>query len=617
MPTLLPVASEARRWCSQQATPTPTPAATLTGVDRANQSLHWIMFTNVFPLLTWKLDPRRLASLLQHPVDQVAHLLPPEASLVKAHPMVQEGSMLLQYAVQHQQQPSLSPAASTTPLLAHLRAHDISMPAPPVAAQEAVDVASPGAVLKAVEQNLKALYQSSRPWRLMSYISGTIQAHRVWGAPFPTDIALDRPSSRVEVHVEGPDVPEEDLYAALRQYGRLYSVTVTTPAPKADTRRLVATAGFTSTRSSVAARHGLHRAQLGASKLYIRMLPTLSVQHVASKNQQPPICLSNSFAPALPQQTRKFFEFVSKNPQVAVVIAISVTTTISVFLTQPLRTATVEEHLTRRWQSAAQRLVRSLPWRAPWQRSSSTACGAHDDRAHGSQWRVVQWWNSTTSALAWATKASAAGGAGAVTSDAWLGRWHNAQAALASPDHAQPVCLVGPQLSGDPTPIIEAIVRPDDVISSHGLEQKGGASEEGGRTAQSAEAPDQGPSRPDTATMTAQPHAGTVVYLDVASIAPQIGHADAGAMVSALAGALGQWPKPLQLGGVIKQAAELLLPKQVSGAWVASDPEEDVEQVLDTATKALERAARRNGGARPVSYSDKDGSAGQYAGRVS
>ena len=284
MPTLLPVASEARRWCSQQATPTPTPAATLAGVDRANQSLHWIMFTNVFPLLTWKLDPRRLASLLQHPVDQVAHLLPPEASLVKAHPMMPEGSMLVQYAVQHQhQQPSLSPATSTTPLLAHLRAQDISMPAPPVAAQEAVDETSPGAVLKAVEQNLTALYQNSRPWRLMSYISGTIQAHRVWGAPFPTDIALDRPSSRVEVHVEGPDVPEEDLYAALRQYGRLYSITVTTPAPKADTRRLVATAGFTSTRSSVAARHGLHRAQLGASKLYIRMLPTLSVQHVASK----------------------------------------------------------------------------------------------------------------------------------------------------------------------------------------------------------------------------------------------------------------------------------------------------------------------------------------------
>ena len=60
----------------------------------------------------------------------------------------------------------------------------------------------------------------------------------------------------LRVAFDGPDVPEEVLYALLRPYGRILDIAPPAPAPAGALR--AATVTFADTRAAVIARHALH-----------------------------------------------------------------------------------------------------------------------------------------------------------------------------------------------------------------------------------------------------------------------------------------------------------------------------------------------------------------------
>lgn len=132
---------------------------------------------------------------------------------------------------------------------------------------------NPGSVVTFVEHRLEAVRRRDRVYRWACWWLGPTRVHRVWGEPFFADLAFLRPSSQLNVEVTGPPVQEEQLFTALRQYGRMYSLTMSSDSGSSAARRVAASAGFTTVRGSVAAQFGLHRAKLGSSTLYMRFTP--------------------------------------------------------------------------------------------------------------------------------------------------------------------------------------------------------------------------------------------------------------------------------------------------------------------------------------------------------
>lgn len=86
-----------------------------------------------------------------------------------------------------------------------------------------------------------------RPW---FSLGRPCLAHLVQGVPWQED--LDRfPSREIQVEMSGPPIPQEELYAIFRPYGRIHDIV---PGDK------VARIIYTSIRSATAARNCLHAA---------------------------------------------------------------------------------------------------------------------------------------------------------------------------------------------------------------------------------------------------------------------------------------------------------------------------------------------------------------------
>ena len=275
---------------------------------------HWVTFSSVFASAA-RADPRRLLGSAVSPAEAYCAMFPSTTTILRVQPHVQEGMMLVEYAFNHDIDGDASTSADTVDdsvgatdsmgvetLDAFVARDDVLVPALggqafPVgtrahvrakpshtAAHASATPATPLGVVAYLGEQIDRSCSASRFVRWTSWLFGKPQAHPVWGKPFITDVAFDRPSSMLSIEVSGPDVQEEVLFAALRQYGRLVGLRTLPDTTKgAGTRRELANVGYTTVRAALAAKHGLHRAALGNSLLYTRYTNQITVRRCCSR----------------------------------------------------------------------------------------------------------------------------------------------------------------------------------------------------------------------------------------------------------------------------------------------------------------------------------------------
>ncbi|CAO3696072.1 unnamed protein product [Umbelopsis ramanniana] len=199
-----------------------------------------------------------------------------------------------------------------------------------------------------------------------------VRAFLVKGEPFMEDIVSRYPSLKLKVEFQGSDLTIEQLYNNFRPYGRIFDISILSPASKELPR--YAMIQFTRMRSATSARNCLHGLKLEGTRL-----------NIGYESQM---------------RTNIFKQWVVDHPRITVPVVAASLAGVTYVIFDPIRVFFIHAKVTQRFNPDEYALYRWLR-RETWARlmshngdDSTTDAGAWADREEDGQ-KIKEWLNES------------------------------------------------------------------------------------------------------------------------------------------------------------------------------------------------------------------------------